>query len=50
MISKDKEKNTYFAVVIETVVGYIVGKITNFCQLFLTYSEIYSTSGLVSNM
>ena len=49
-MSNDKEKNTYFAVVIEIVVGYIVGYITYFCQLFLTYSVIYFTSGRVSNM
>ena len=36
----------YFAVVVEIVVGYI----TNFCQLFLTYSVIYFTSGRVSSV
>ena len=32
MISKDKEKNTYFAVVVEAVVRLFVGRKTNFAN------------------
>ena len=36
----------YFAVVVETVVGYIVGYITNFCQLFLLHNIFYKWSSV----